>query len=205
MRSTIRNVYGRSCIIAAVLVAIAAVAVPAWSQTNTDITNAALPHTADSRYSWGGYYSPEHVSDNVFGLYGSWHSCDERCGLFFPHWVQIDFGTLRTVTQLNILAYSEAYDALNRLKDFRFEGSNDGVIYTPLHEGLLQYANRHEWQSFFFQNTAGYRYYRLYGLSNWGCYEGLCGQMIIEEWEMFEGAPVSVEETSWGRLKSMLR
>jgi hypothetical protein len=58
------------------------------------------------------------------------------------------------------------------------------------------------WQSFVLSNTTGYRYYRLYGLNNWAANE----QMIIEEWEMFEGAPpIPVEETSWGRLKFMLR
>jgi uncharacterized repeat protein (TIGR01451 family) len=93
------------------------------------------------------------------------------------------------VTQLNVLAYSESFDDYLRLKDFRFEGSNDGVNYTPLHQDVLQYANRHEWQSFFFQDFTGYRYYRLYGLDNWGCYD-YCNQMIIEEWEMlgYEGA-----------------
>ena len=66
------------------------------------------------------------------------------------------------------MAYSETPDSNLRLKDFRFEGSNDGVTFTPLHNGLLQYANQHEWQSFSFQDTPGYRYYRIYGLNNWG-------------------------------------
>ena len=174
---------------------------PAWSQT--DITDAGLPHTADSvLFEWYEYYAPENVSNNVLGLgYGSWHSKDTREGAAFPHWVTIDFGTPRIVTQLNILAYSESYDTNLRLKDFRFEGSVDGNTYTPLHQGFLQYANQHDWQSFYFQNTAGYRYYRLFGLSNWGCYD-VCEQMIIEEWEMFEGGPVPAQTTSWGTIKA---
>ena len=174
--------------LAAALILVLAAVPPARAQT--DITDSSLPHTADSvLFDWYCVYAPSNVSNDLLGLeYGSWHSGDERTGQLFPHWVQIDFGSPRTVTQLNVLAYSETWDSNLRLKDFRFEGSNDGVTYTPLHEGLLQYANRHEWQSFFFQNTTGYRYYRLYGLSNWGCFDDLCDQMIIEEWEMF-GSP----------------
>ena len=175
--------------LAAALILVLAAVTPA--RALTDITDSSMPHTADSvLFDWYFYYAPSNVSNNILGLEnGSWHSGDERTGQLFPHWVQIDLGSPRTVTQLNVLAYSETPDSNLRLKDFRFEGSNDGVTYTPLHEGLLQYANRHEWQSFFFQNTTGYRYYRLYGLSNWGCVDDLCAQMIIEEWEMF-GPPV---------------
>lgn len=171
-------------------------------RAQVDITSPSLPHAVDSTYPWGQWvYYPSSVSDNVLGLVNSWHSGDERSGNYFPHWIRIDFGTQRTVTKLNVLAYSVGDYAL-RLKDFRFEGSNDGSTYTPLHGGALQYANQHVWQSFVLSNTTGYRYYRLYGLNNWAANE----QMIIEEWEMFEGAPpIPVEETSWGRLKFMLR
>lgn len=170
------------------MIALALALMLPWARAAADITSASLPHTADSvlfdLYDW---YDPANVSDDQLGLeYASWHSGDERTGQLFPHWVQIDFGTQRAVKQLNLLAYSETHDSNLRLKDFRFEGSNDGVTYTPLHEGLLEYANRHEWQSFFFQNATGYRYYRLYGVSNWGGYNDLYEQMIIEEWEMFE-------------------
>lgn len=157
------------------------------AQAQWDLTNAALPHSADSvlfnLYSW---YAPEHVSDNQLGLEGvSWHSGDERTGELYPHWVQIDFGAPQLVVQLNILAYSESPDANLRLKDFRFEGSQDGVTYTPLHAGLLRYENQHVWQSFGFENSTAYRFYRLYGLSNWGGFNDCYEQMIIEEWEMF--------------------
>jgi hypothetical protein len=182
----------RSSLVWTVLVA-ALILVPAAvppARALTDITDSTLPHTADSvLFDWYEYYAPSNVSNDQLGLgFASWHSGDERTSQLFPHWVQIDFGTPRTVKQLNVLAYSETSDSNLRLKDFRFEGSNDGVTYTPLHEGVLQYANRHEWQSFFFQNTTGYRYFRLYGLSNWGGYNDLYEQMIIEEWEMFESA-----------------
>jgi hypothetical protein len=172
--------------LAPALLVVLALAPPLKAQP--DITNPYLPHTADSvLYDYYAWYDPAHVSDNQLGLEGvSWHSGDERTGNFFPHWVMIDFGASRTVRQLNIMAYSETPDSNLRLKDFRFEGSDDGVTFTPLHGGLLQYANQHEWQSFYFQDTPGYRYYRLFGLNNWGCYLGLCEQMIIEEWEMFE-------------------
>jgi len=171
--------------LAAALVLVLAAAPPAGAVT--DITDPSLPHTADSVIPDPyGYWDPPNVSNNLLGgPFAAWHSNDERFGGHFPHWVQIDFGASRTVKQLNVMAYSEMPYSGLRLKDFRFEGSNDGVTYTPLHEGLLQYANRHEWQSFFFRNTTAYRYYRLHGLSNWGCVEGICEQMIIEEWEMF--------------------
>lgn len=190
--------------VAIALAAFVAVASPAWSQT--DITDSALPHTADSVFS-DRYdcYAPSNLSNNLLGLYyGSWHSGDERNGNSFPHWVQIDFGSPRTVTRLNILAFSEVDSGYVRLKEFRFEGSNDGITYTPLHQGLCVYADVHVWQSFYFQNTAGYRYYRVYGLNNWRCGD-YCEQMIIEEWEMFEGAPVPSDAGSWGRLKFLLR
>ena len=180
----------RSSLVGTVLVA-ALILVPAMvppARAQTDITDSSLPHTADSvLFDLYGWYAPSNVSNDQLGLeYASWHSGDERTGQLFPHWVQIDFGASRTVKQLNVMAYSETPNSNLRLKDFRFEGSNDGVTYTPLHESTLQYANRHEWQSFFFQNTTGYRYYRLYGLSNWGGLNGCYEQMIIEEWEMFE-------------------
>jgi hypothetical protein len=175
----------------------------------TDITNSSLPHTSDSViFNWYNYYAPENVSNNQFGLYyGSWHSGDERTGEPLPHWVAIDFGSPRVVKQLRVLAFSENYNIDLRLKDFRFEGSNDGVTYIPLHNGLLQYENKHEWQTFCFNNDIGYRYYRLYGLSNWGCGPtNYCEQMIIEEWEMFEvGCPVPVQAHSWSQIKALYR
>ena len=36
-----------------------------------------------------------------------------------------------------------------------------------------------------FPDGPTYRFFRLYGLNNWGCHGSLCNQMIIEEWEMF--------------------
>ena len=187
-----------------VLVAIFAVSTASWSQE--DITDSALPHTADSViFNWYQYYAPANVSNNTLGLYnGSWHSGDTRTGNLFPHWVQIDLEIPYAVTQLNILAYSEAFDSNLRLNDFRFEGSNNGVDFTPIHENDLQYANRHEWQPFFFQNNTAYRFYRLYGFNNWGCYD-YCQQMIIEEWEMFDENVVSAEQSSWGHIKSLYR
>jgi hypothetical protein len=169
----------------AALVLVLAAVPSAWAVT--DITDPSLPHTADSVcFDWYALYAPSNVSNDLLGLgYAAWHSGDERTGEPFPHWVQVDFGTPRTVKHLRVMAYSETPESNLRLKDFRFEGSNDGVTYTALHEGLLQYADRHEWQSFYFEGTTGYRYYRLYGLNNWGCYN-VCEQMIIEEWEMFE-------------------
>ena len=178
----------RSSLVGAILVAaliLVPVAVPP-ARAVTDITDPSLPHTADSvipdPYGW---WDPFNVSDDLLGwAMACWHSNDVRFGSCFPHWVQIDFGMPRTVQQLNLMIYSEYPYSDLRLRDFWFEGSNDGVTYTPLHEGLLQYANRHELQSFYFSNTTGYRYYRLYGLNNWG--GSVPEQMVVEEWEMFE-------------------
>jgi hypothetical protein len=202
--STTRSVLGGTALAASLILVLAAIP-PA--QALTDITDPSLPHTADSvLFDWFDGYAPSNVSNDLLGLeYAAWHSGDERTGQLFPHWVQIDFGTPRTVTQLNLLAYSETWDSNLRLRDFLFEGSNDGATYTPLHPGLLEYANRYEGQSFFFDNTTGYRYYRLYGLNNWGCVSGLCAQMIIEEWEMFEGGPVPTQNSTWGRIKALYR
>lgn len=158
-----------------------------WIISPIDITDSSLPHTADSViYNWYNYYAPSNVSNKLTGLYnGSWHSGDDRTGQLFPHWVQIDFGTPRDVKQFDILSFSEYSESGLRLKDFRIEGSNDGVTYTILREA--QYANRHEWQSFYIE-ISGYRYYRLVGLNNWqDTLDYFVNQMIIEEWRMFEG------------------
>jgi hypothetical protein len=184
--STTRRAATGTTLVVALLVMLVA-SVPVRAQT--DLTDPSLPHAADTvlldLYDW---YDPSHVSNDRLGLeYAAWHSGDERTGELFPHWVQIDFGSPQAVAQLNILAYSESPSANLRLKDFRFEGSQDGVTFTPLHAGLLRYANQHVWQSFFFENSTAYRHYRLYGLNNWGCYD-FCEQMIIEEWEMFSSA-----------------
>ena len=163
----------------------------AWAQP--DITDASLPHSSDSViFGWYNHFAPEHVSNDILSLYGgSWHSGDDRTGQLFPHWVQIDFGTPRIVTQLNLLVFSENYLSDLRLKDFRFEGSNDEIVYTPLHQGLCTYANIQVWQSFVFNNSLSYRYYRLYGLNNyWTTQNFGLNQMIIVEWEMFESDPV---------------
>lgn len=192
------------CLVVAIVTTVSA-STAAWSQE--DITDSALPHTADSViFEWYNYYAPENVSNNTFGLYyGSWHSGDIRTEELFPHWVQIDLGIPHAVVQLNILAFSENPDFNLRLKDFRFEGSNNGVDFTPIHQDDLQYANLHEWQTFLFENSIAYQFYRLIGLNNWVDPDIWYQQMIIEEWEMFVEGGVSAEQNSWGHIKSLFR
>ena len=79
----------------------------------------------------------------------------------------------------------------------------DGVAYTPLHQDLCTYVNVHEWQSFAFSNTSSDRYYRLYGLNNWGCSDDR-NQMIIEEWEMFESSSGGVGALILGTMPRLL-
>lgn len=150
-----------------------------------DVTSTIFEHTASSVFPYGGDYQPANVSDNLTGLPHSWHSGDDRTGYDFPHWVQIDFGSSHfAVDTLRLLAYEDETGV--RLRHFLFQGSNDGVMFYPLHEDTLTYENAHEWQTFGSLNTnhQPYRYYRVTGLDNW-CADSLTRtQMIIEEWEM---------------------
>lgn len=172
----------------------------------TDITSEALPHSADSYYD--GWFLPNNVSDNLPGLYdNAWHSADSRAGRTFPHWIQIDLGAPYVVQQLNLLVFSEYSSGNHRLKEFWFEGSNDGITYVPLHATVNVYNDVHTWQGFTFTHATGYRYFRLRGLNNW-CAPGAepeASQMIVEEWEMFGEPAIAVVGATWGGIKGLYR
>ena len=91
----------RRCIVrfalygAVVSLSVVAVCSTAWAQI--DITDAALPHVADSViWDWYMYYAPENVSNNILGGDTRLMALRRRSHpASVPAFGQIDFGTPR--------------------------------------------------------------------------------------------------------------
>ena len=107
-------------------------------------------------YSAISQYSSSWAINKPYNATGSWITL----GTGVPAWTQIDYTDTKIIKKLE-LQNVEA----ERVKDFIFQGSNDGVSYTDIYTGaqlqntLLQ---THE-----FDNQNAYRYYRIYVTSQY--------------------------------------
>lgn len=87
--------------------------------------------------------------------------------------VGVDFGIDKKISKLRIMTNG-------RLKNFDLEGSNDNSAWTVVYSGT-QLSNS-DWQEYMFENSVGYRYYRVKCTGS--LYNG--SNVMITEIEMME-------------------
>lgn len=119
----------------------------------SDYTNGTVTVSADSDKddpAWRAF------DDNLTNG-GEWDTGSSS----FPHWIKLDLGAADIVDILRI--YNGPDDGI---KDFVFQGSNDDVNFTDLNlfngsSKITCFANK-GFYTYYFNNFAGYRYYRVY-------------------------------------------
>lgn len=105
-------------------------------------------------------------------------------------WIQYDLsvGVTKVCTQIRfypcyVNVGHPAYDR-GGVKDFRFQASNDGVIFDTLYTGLIAFVDQNKWNYFNIPNTTAYRYYRIQVDSTWP--SGVVHYPCIIEIDMFD-------------------
>lgn len=108
-----------------------------------------------------------------------WSSESSNC----PHWIKYDLGAGVTKTARKLRMKPFKYDAESdqHLKAFKLQGSNDDAEWTDLLSAEAE--NTGLWQEWEFENSTGYRYYRVYVTTTW---EGAWRTVSIHEIEIFE-------------------
>ena len=110
--------------------------------------------SADNEYD-DGYRAPQACDGNT-GTY--WSSGNYP----FPHWWKYDLGVGVTKTARKLVL-----NLVNKthLKNFKLQGSNNDSDWNDIYTGI--HNNTDTEQTFTFENSTAYRYYRLYSTDNW--------------------------------------
>lgn len=151
--------------------------IPQYLIAKWDYTYGAIP-AGWSLYESGGYSAdlltggtPSADSVAVAGFEAD-KACDNNAGTGwgsnnagFPHWWEYDFGSGITysITKLTLLASAQGGQAA--LKDFILQGSNDNIDWNTVYTG--QQANNLNIQTYTFDNSIEYRYYKINVTSTW--------------------------------------
>jgi len=132
-----------------------------WEETQTPKLNHPCATTNLARDILGSTMSassfvhsrPYHRANNGIqsgAATQSWSATD-----IGHEWLQVDFGQVRNFNHIRI------YQGGNRIADYRFEYSNDGVNWTTFHSGLRMMPATPAFYEYFHPTTIQARYVRL--------------------------------------------
>ncbi len=85
-----------------------------------------------------------------------------------PSWLQINYGSgnEKTVNAYRFYCSQNQHDSWSSENvnpgSWTLQASNDGATWTDLHSVTIGAVNKDEWQTFFFDNTNTYQYYRMF-------------------------------------------
>lgn len=93
-----------------------------------DITSPGMLVASSTSYVG---YGPDKLIDNNFTDVsgGCWISED---GAPFPHWVSINFGSQQNLAEIRIWPQAVVGGLPRSPKDFKIQGSNDGIVWTDI-------------------------------------------------------------------------
>ena len=125
-----------------------------------------ITSSADTRVNQSSYAS------NMYGTFYGYLAFDQNSGTNWiantiaDEWISFDFSEPKVINMCAIMAHTGVGGT--RIKDFRIEGSNDGVNFNDVvFSGT--YPDVADINYYFvFENTKSYRYYRLYVVNTYG-------------------------------------
>lgn len=172
--------------------------IPQYLIAKWDYANGAIP-TGWSLYADGDYSADlltggTASADSEFGAgYEAAKACDDNAATkwvstvtAFPHFWKYDFVVSYIIRQLTIKSPMGTGGIY--LKDFTLQGSINNADWTTVYTG--QMANNENVQTFTFDNSNSYRYYKINGTSMWNA--DATTTMQIWECEMMELATINI-------------
>lgn len=130
---------------------------------------------------------PSNTVDGEYGYdatNGWWYDSVDVAG----HWIQFDFGSSRVVDEVTWQSLG-----IQEHGTWAWQGSNDGRTFYSIGQSFTLGGEGTQVQDSLKDNTTGYRYYRLYGLS------GTAGSQLQQE-VFFKSTPEQPEPASQAQV-----